>query len=309
MLFFLYGADNYRSRKKLKEIIESYKKVHKSGLNLKYFGNDDNLNFQDFQDEARQSSMFKEKKLIVLEGVFADSDFKKEFLKKGKAFIDSEDIIIFYEEKEISKKDSLLVFLKKHAKCQDFESLTSQQLKRWVKKELKELGAVINNEALDTLVMFVDNNLWRMANEIKKLASFKDGKEIDLKDVKLLVKPKIEPAIFKTIDAIASKDKKRALRLIKEHLEKGDSPFYLFSMINFQFRNLLIVKDLLEKNLSPFNLSDLHPFVVQKSSFLARKFNISELKKIYQKIFEIDLGIKTGKIESGAALELLITGI
>ncbi|XOA42678.1 MAG: DNA polymerase III subunit delta [Candidatus Nealsonbacteria bacterium] len=308
MIIFLYGPDTYRSRQKLSEIIKRYNKLHKSGLNLKYF-DCSKLNFQDFYDNTRQSSMFKEKKMIILTNSFSSTEFKEKFMEKEKFFVDSKNIIVFYVENQISKKDPLFTFLKKHAEAQEFKFLQGINLKNWVKKEFEKLEAKIEDRALDKLIFFVDNNLWQMANEIKKLSTFKTGEEIKAGDVELLVKPKIESDIFKTIDAIASKDKKKALNLLKAHLEKGDSPFYLFSMINFQFRNLLIIKDLIIKNLSPFTLTDLHPFVVKKSYLLAKKFEISELKKIYQKIFEVDLAVKTGKIGPEAALELLIAEI
>ena len=69
-----------------------------------------------------------------------------------------------------------------------------------------------------------------------------------------------------------------------------------------QFRNLLIIKQ------SPKN-SGLHPFVVQKSSYLCNQFSIEQLKKIYQKIFQVDSDIKTGKIEPELALDLLLSEI
>lgn len=306
MIIFLYGPDTYRSRQKLSEIIKGYQKIRKSGLNLKYLDGN-RLIFSDFYDETKQISIFKEKKLIILTNVFSNTEFKKKFLEKAKVFVNSENILVFYEENEIPKKDSLLVFLKKQAKSQRFELLKGESLKKWTRMEFKNLGAKIDNQALDKIVAFVDNNLWQMVNEISKLVSFKDGQEIREKDIELLVRPKIEPNIFKTIDAIASRDKKRALSLLKSHLEKGDSPFYLFSMINFQFRNLLVIKDLIERNLSPFGSTKLHPFVVKKSCALSRKFEILELKKIYQKIFRVDLNVKTGRIGPEAALDLLIT--
>ncbi len=308
MIIFLYGSDTYRSRQKLNEIIERYKEIHKSGLNLKYL-QAANLSFQDFKDEIRQASMFRETKLIVLMDAFSNPEFKKSFIKKGRVFVDSEDTVLFYEQNQISEKDSLLVFLKKYAKAQEFKILEGKRLKVWLRKEFEKLGAKIGDGALQKLIDFVDNNPWQMINEVKKLTSFKSGQEIKVKDVELLVKPKIESDIFKTIDAIASKDKKTACKLLRLHLKGGDNPFYLFSMINFQFRNILIVKDLIMRNLSPFSLSNLHPFVVKKSCNLCRKFGISELKKIYQKIFEVDLSVKTGKIEPETALDLLITEI
>jgi len=308
MIIFLYGQDTYGSRQKLSEIIKEYKKVYKSGLNLNYL-NCAKLKFQEFNDEIRQTSMFKEKRMIVLTDSFSNNEFKEKFRKQEKIFINSKNIIIFYEEGQVSKKDSFFTFLKKQAKTQEFKPLKGVSLKNWVKKEFKALRAKIEDRALDKLIFFVDNNLWQMANEIKKLSTFKSDKEIKVSDVELLIRPKIESDIFKTIGAIASRDKKRALGLLKAHLKKGDSPLYLFSMINFQFRNLLIIKDLIMRNFSPFNSTDLHPFVVRKSLFLVRKFKVSELKKIYQKIFEVDLAIKTGKIDPEAALELLIAEI
>jgi DNA polymerase-3 subunit delta len=316
MLLFLYGPDTYRSRKKLNEIIEHYKKIHKSGLNLKHLDGK-KLDFQDLKDQFRSVSMFSEKKLIILEEAFTNQNFKENFLKNSKKFVDSKDIILFYETKETPRSDPLFKFLKKYAKSQEFKLLEGKNLKDWVKKEIENYKVKINPIALEKLTDYVGNDLWQMENEIKKLVVYKTGHNqvttvtkvcrVNLEDVELLVKPKIETDIFKTIDAIAEKNKKRALKFIKAHLEKGDSPFYLFSMINFQFRNLLIIKDLMERNLSPYSLNHLHPYVIKKSISLLEKFSFSELKKIYQKIFQLDLDVKTGKIEPEMALDLLIT--
>jgi len=306
MLIFLYGQDTYRSRQKLNEIINHYKKIHKSGLNLKYFDGK-NLSFQDFKDEIRSVSMFAEKKLAVLKNTFLNKNFKENFLRDSKEFAESKNIVLFYEEEEFSG-DKLFKFLKKHAKSQEFKPLQSQKLKNWVKKGFDDYGIEIREEALEKLINFVGSDLWQMANEIKKLVSYKlkcPNPEISQRDIELLVKPKIETDIFKTIDAIASKNKKQALDLIHKHLERGDTPLYLLSMINFQFRNLLIVKS------SRFGYEKLkmHPYVIQKSTQQARKFNFEELKKIYQKIFQVDLSIKTGKVEPETALDLFIAEI
>lgn len=308
MIIFLYGQDNYRSKRKLKELIEHYRKIHKSGLSLKYL-DIQKLSFKELEDELKQTSIFKEKKLLVLMNVFSNIEFKKIFVKKGKKFIDSENTLLFYEPDKVDKRDALGKFLNKHAKSQEFQLLEGLKLRNWLKKEFQERKAKIKEQALDKFITFVDNDPWQMINEVQKLAHFKNGKEIEVKDIELLIRPKITLDIFKTIEAIASKDKKRALKLLRNHLKKGDNPFYLFSMINYQFRNLLIIKDLLVRNLSPYSSTGLHPFVVKKSCDLARKFDFSELKKIYQRLLRVDLSIKTGKSDPEAALDLLITEI
>jgi len=331
MIIFLYGPDTYRSRQKLNEIIENYKKAHQSGLNLRYFEGED-LNFEEIQNEIQQTSIIAGKKMLILKNVFSDIDFKEKFLKNSKNFInypseakggdegkpegvnfiDSKDLILFYEEKEIPKTDSLLKFLKKSGKSQEFKLLEGQNLKNWIKKEIERYGEKADPEAVGKLAEFVGNDTWRLSNEIQKLASFKNGKDIQAKDVDLLVKPEIDNNIFRTIDAIAVKNKKKALELLHKHLEKGDPPLYLLNMINFQFRNLLMIKELIEKNQPYYSIlrkTQLKPFVMGKSYQQAQRFSLPELKKIYQKIFKADINIKTGRIDPETVLDLLITEI
>ena len=311
MTILLYGLDTYRSRQKLNEIIENYKKVRKSGLNLRFFDGKE-LDFEDFLDEAQSFSMFAEKKLIILKDIFSNQEFKEKFLKDYKKFVNSHDIILFYEEGEVLESDRLFKLLKKSGELQEFRPLEGASLKNWIKKEIEKYGTKANPETISRLTEFVGSDTWRLSNEIQKLASFRGGKEIQAKDVELLVKPEIDNNIFKTIDAIALKNKKKALELLHKHLEKGESPLYLLSMINFQFRNLLMIKELVEENQPYYSIlrkTQLKPFVVGKSYQQAQRFGLPELKKIYRKIFQADLDIKTGKMKAETALDLLIVEI
>ncbi len=300
MIIFLYGQDSYRSCRKLKEITGSYKKLHKNSLSLRYFDGG-NLSFQDFRNEIETLSIFREKKLTILKDVFSDKVFQEEFLKEGKRLANSENIILIYEKKEVDSRSSFFKFLKKNSKFQEFVPLEGQQLKNWAIKEFKKYQTQIEPRALDILISFSGNNLWQMSNEIKKLVNYKNREIIKAEDVELLVRPRIEADIFKTIDFIALKNKKKALELLHKHLEKGDAPLYLLTMINFQLRNLLTLK-------SGARLR-AHPYVIKKTAQQVRNFSLAELKKIYQKIFQADLNIKTGKISPETALDLLIAGI
>lgn len=318
MIIFLYGKDTYRLQQKLKEIEERYKKIHQDGLNFEKL-NVEQTNFQEFWDKLQQTSMFIKKKLFFLENLFSNQKFKEGFLKKIKDIADSQDIIVVFEKKELAKSDKLFKGLKKYSKFQEFKVLEGQELRNWTRNEFKKQGVKINSPALTNLVNFVGSDLWRLSNEIKKLSFFKcstivsDLKtEVNTEDVKLLVKPKIEAVIFETIDALAQKQKKKALQLVQKHLERGDSPLYLLKMINFQFRNLLIARDLKEtgKTLNDLlRLNIFHPYVAKKSWLAVQGFTLNQLKEIYQRIFEVDLAIKTGKIEPEEGIKMLIAQI
>jgi len=311
MLIFLYGQDNFRSQKKLQELIEGYKTSHKKGLSLSYFSGE-NFNFKDLLNETEINSIFKEKKLLVLKNVFSNKKFKDDFLEHGEKIAKSDAIVLFHEGEEIDKRDRLLKFLKEHAKSQEFELLNGEKLVSWVDKKIKNYGAAIEPGALKKLIAYVGNDLWRMENEVIKLINYVKNKKIQEEDVDLLVRPKIENDIFETINSLAEKKKDKALFLLHRHLSKGDSPLYLLSMINFQFRNLLVIRDLIDKKAPYYEIpkrSGLHPFVVKKTYPAAQKFSLSQLKKIYQNIFQIDLSVKTGKIDPEMALDLLVSGL
>jgi DNA polymerase-3 subunit delta len=320
MIIFLYGQDSYRSKEKLNEIIDGYKKIHKNGFNLRCIDADDKNEssglgreiFEILKNETNTLSMFKEKKLIILKNSLDKLREEDRFLKHLEGIKDSDDLLLIYEEKDADQRTSAFKFFKKNAKCQQFSFLEGEKLRKWVKDELSKLKTEISPQALERLIIFVGNDLWQMTNEIKKLVNFKSGGKIEEKDVDLLVKPKIENDIFKTIDAIALRNKKLALSLIHKHLSEGDSPLYLLSMINYQFRNLLMIKDLVEKRRqyqSIAKITKIHPYVVSKSWDQVGKFTLAELKKIYRKIFEVDLAMKTGKIDQKTGLDLFIAEI
>ena len=242
-------------------------------------------------------------------------EFRTEFLKESKrlnAGTNKSSMAEAIDAKSDFLTADLLKFFKNKGEVYKFDFLKATALKDWVKKQFSDLGAKIDSSALTFLVNSTGSDLWRISAEIKKLVAYTGkNKTIKEKDVELLVKPEIEAAIFKTIDAIAAKDKKTALNLLYKHLEKGDSPFYLLTMINFQFRNLLLVKDFETMSLPKITaaLKSMHPFVVRKSLWLAEKFTMQELEKIYVKLFQMDLAVKTGKIKPEMALELFIADI
>lgn len=316
MIFFFYGRDTYRSKKKLNEVIEKYGDARKDEANLKIFDFKGTMGvarsfFRDFEDAVCHAPLFRSRKLVILKNTFLDKEFQEKFLKSSDFFLGLEDTILFYEERSIDKKaGKLFEFLKTRARSQEFAPLKGQKLKEWVKKEFAIHQTEIEAGALDELACNNNDDLWRLSNEIKKIACYKNGEKITKKDIEILINSNAESNIFKTVEAIAERDKKTALRLLHKHLEKGDAPSYLLSMVVYQFRNLLIVKRLLETRKSrPAILkeSGLHPYVFNRICSRAQCFTLRELKEIYQKIFQVELSVVTGKMDPVIALDLLVS--
>jgi len=310
MIIFLFGKDTYRSRQRLKEIVRERKENSQNNLDLTFLEGG-SLNYRDLKDRLQQRSMFSNERLVVIKNSLSNKEFRDDFLKESEKWEETKNTILFYEEGS-PNKTKLLKFLKKESdECKEFKLLKGKELRKWTRKTFEEKGVKIKRKALSTFTEFVGNDLWRASNEIDKLSSYKE-KLVKESDVRKMVNPKIEPEIFKTIDALVEKNKKKALKLIYNHMDEGNSPLYLLHMINYQVRNLLVVKDLKEKGRSYSEIqkeADLHPYVVKKSFRQAKKFSLSRIKKIYHRIFEADLAIKTGKKEPEAAIEFLVAQI
>ena len=305
MIFFLYGPDTYRLQQKAKEIESQYLKVNQGVLNLEKFDAGD-IAFENFWETLSQRSMFIQKKLFFVENIFTADKFADKFAKKIKDIVQSADITVILERKNPPAKHPLFKALLKQSQVQEFKKLDNVRLRGWIKKQLFHYGAIIDESALNCLLLFAGDDLWRLSNELKKLASYR--KDIREENIKLLVKPKIETEIFQTIDALAERNNALSLRLLQKHLNKGENPFYVFSMFVYQFRNSMAVKS---ANGDPNRLRQLklHPFVLKKTNAQASRFSLSELKNQYQKIFNMDLAMKTGKISTEDGLRMLIAEI
>ena len=310
MIILLYGEDTFRLRQKLIEVIEEYKAKHKTGLNLARF-EENNLDFDKIKEKIESVSMFDEKKLIILENALKNKIFSEEFLKyikKNKIKDDQNIIVVIYQEGKLTRPS----LTRQVSMFEEFKLLSDNDLINWLKKQASENKANISQGALRKLVTYIGSDLWQLNNELNKLMSYKVGQSINEDDIDLLVKSKIDTDIFKTLDALAKRDKKTAFRLLHEHLEQGENEIYLFSMFVYQIRVLLKLKDLIEKGTPFYNLpklSGLHPFVVKKSSEQLKNFGFEQLKGIYKYLLKIELGLKKGRLDGSAALDLLVAEI
>jgi len=316
MIIFLYGSDSYRSKKKLNEITAHYKKIHKSGMSFNVINADD-ASFEYFYKTINTVSMFGEKKLVVARdflsgGVINSKDFSEKFISwEGKEHLASrEDVIcVFYEELP-DKKNLLFAWLTQNSQSQEFGTLKGQRLQGWVQKFIKQENIKITQSALSRLVTHCEGDLWVFDSEIKKLKHYSYHNTISDRDLDIFLLQKPQTHIFSLVDATIEKNRSLALRLLHGHLEAGDNGQFLFSMVCNQFRNIAQVKSFLQRG--EYNIpkiareTGIHPYVTRKSAEQAKRFDRAQIEKIYNKIVDLDINIKTGVIDARQGLESLI---
>lgn len=310
MLLLLYGEESFLRSRKLQEIQERHLVLHARKSYVRVF---DCLraDTQEILQEVRGASLFQEKKLLILEDPFARPDMKRMIEEYKDEMTKASHILVFSQEGDFEEKDPLFLFLKAHGKAQEFPHLSERGLASWISQEFLRYGVNILPEVQNVLINAVGNDLWRLSNEIAKLATYGKGHALTRRDVEELVDPVVESEIFATIDAIAARNKKQALALLVEHEKQGDPVLRILSTLGFQFRALLAVKEMTDRAFSYNDVvkrTKLHPYVVKKAWEAAKNFSLEELKKGLRRIFDIELGVKTGSMEPSRALSWFVLG-
>ncbi len=312
MIIFLYGKDSYRISQKVREIVKGYETKNPSGFNLAKLDLVENK-LEEFFESAKSSSFIPEKKLIILKNILkADSEALLEFLK-AQNLNKNDDVILLGISFEDSGKDKLFEYLtKKPNQSQNFKPMKEYEIKSWTRQFSNSMELDLTGEALDFLISNCNADLWRIDSEIRKLADYSAGSEISPKGgkIKVISKSQVEELVmlnsdykvFSLTDALAKKDKKKAIKALYGIMENDGKPTELLGLLAWQVRNLLRFK------LNPDKSSDLklHPFVLGKVKESAKLFSISELSAILSKIINLDLAFKTGNFDEKTALSILI---
>ncbi len=325
MIIFLYGEDSFRSGLKLKALREKFLISHPWASGLTVFDFSEKGRKEKILSEMVSFSLFSSKRLLIVKNLCQKGSKEEQeeilkYLKKNRSHLEAERnlVVVFFEEGVLPKNHPLSSFLLSgsgEAKKQEFKKLQGKKLEQWILVRARELGLKqsFSQKALEKLVIFCGSETRILENEIRKLINFCEGRIIQEQDVAALVKASLESNIFAIVDAVGARQKKQALSLLHQSLQLGSDPFYLFSMLVYQFRNMLRVSDFRENFGYPeseiIRHSKLHPFVVKKCLSQTKTLSFEKLAKLYQVLGKLDAKMKTGKIKPELALDMFIGGI
>lgn len=177
---------------------------------------------------------------------------------------------------------------------------------KWAIARARHHGGEIEPQAAQLLANYVADDP-RLANqELRKLLDYVDrGRPVFIEDVERLTPLYGQSDVFAMVDAVGSRDVRRALAHLHDLL-RDEEPRYAFAMIVRQFRLLIQAKEAFEAGLDPVQAMSEHPFVIEKAARQARNFSLPHLERIYGQLYELDVDSKTGKALLRPALDDLI---
>jgi DNA polymerase-3 subunit delta len=253
-----------------------------------------------------------ERRLVVVHDLLKNMRAGKErdelraYLERVPATCD----LAFVEADDVDKRSSIFTYLKKAGQLLEFPRLEGSELTRWLGERAKALQVRLEPAAAQRLVLFVGSETRALANELAKLAAYAGtGGRITAQAVDLLVQDEQEQNLFAFIDELSARRRGAALAGVRRLIDDGQAATYILFMVARQLRILLGVKELAAQRLRPDDIAarlGQKPFVVRKALEQARGFSDDELRRLHDRVLELDHKSKTGKIDAETGLELLV---
>jgi len=315
-LYLFTGEETFLLHQQVQAWKESFKKRYENDLNLAVLDGEE-VPEADMISQIETMPFLAEKRLIFIENLpeaakssAKDSDESPEeegektdnqrlidYLGK----IPETSVVVFVQPKPDRRK-SLYKKIVQLGDVKEFKSLSASVLIAWIVRQAKAYNASISPKVAEHLAGLVGENLWRLDQELKKLAAFMEGKAISREAIDQLVIPSLEANVFHLTDALGAKDHREAIRNLHQTVAAGENLRQIFYMIVRQFRLLFQVAGYLQSypNATAQSLAaslKMHPFVARNTMGQAKHFRMSELKAAYQKLLDIDLAMKTSKIQ------------
>lgn len=175
-------------------------------------------------------------------------------------------------------------------------------LERWVGEQFKQRSTPADPEACRLLVELVGDDLYDLAAEIDKVATWAAGERITEAEIELLVTARAESPAFLLTDAWGARDVAAVLRASERMLERtGDPrsrtiPRVVGALTNHVGRLRAVQRldaDGVEAKEAASRLK-LHPFYVRKLYAQARNYSVDELRTATVRLAELDHALKGG---------------
>jgi DNA polymerase-3 subunit delta len=219
-------------------------------------------------------------------------------------------MLVVLVDDEVEAASPLAQAATRHGTVRHFPELKGSQVESWLLRRAQTLGVRLAPDAAHTLAASAGPQLRPLANELDKLATYVGAQgAITAQDVQLLSAATQPANRFELADALARKDRTRALALVHDQLEAGESALAIIGQIAYQTRSLIQVKALSERGMRGGQIAQtvgMSPYIVEKSVALARQFTFAQLVATHRALLEMDSALKLSKLTPEMALDLLV---
>jgi DNA polymerase III subunit delta len=178
----------------------------------------------------------------------------------------------------------------------------ARAIHRWIAEQFKLHGAKADAEACRRLAELVGDDLYELAGEVEKLATWAAGDEVSDADVDLLVAPRAESPPWNLTDAWGARDVGGVLRAAERMLDRTGDPVSrtiprLVGSLTNHVRRARAAHRLEAQGLSAGDAAGklgMKPYPAQKLFAQVRNYSAEELDAALIRLAQLDHALKGG---------------
>lgn len=215
---------------------------------------------------------------------------------------------VVFVEREVDKRNKLYKWMNKNGCVTECLPQNEAMLRKWIAGYVKKEGKTISGGAAERLMERSGTDMELLNNELDKLIGYVGKREnIEPEDVDAICSGLAVSRIFDMIDAVAVKEKDKALRLYSDLLANKEAPMSILYLFTRHLNILLQLKECRGLGLSRGELAKkigIPPFTVAKYGKQAELFSREKLLFMLENRLELEESFKTGKISDQLAVEM-----
>ena len=273
---------------------------------------------EDILLEAGYFSMFGEEKFIIVRNAnfFGSGKINEKELELLINYLENPNpltSLIFICNEKIDMRKKITKLIKEKFEVILLPNLKFYEIENKIEKYFQEHQYRIDKETVKYIVANSLNNYDLVMGEVQKIILYYNKPcYVKKEDVEKIVSRSINTNNFLFVDALVEGNLEQSLNLLQDLKIMKVEPTILLTLVARDIRIMLNIKKLLEQNKREYEiLNELKLMDWQLEKYLKKAFSykIKELEEWLVKLEELDLKIKSGKLDKYYALELLILDI
>ncbi|MEA5112819.1 MAG: DNA polymerase III subunit delta [Geobacteraceae bacterium] len=307
-LLYFHGDEPYLMEKAVRRLLDTLVPPDLRDFNLEVFYGNENSGGQ-IVEAAATLPMFAEWRVVLVKKADALPAASLEDLARYIENPSPSTCLVFLAEK-IDQRKKFFTEFKKRGELVECKRLYENQLGAFIKAEAAARGKRIESAAAEMLVYLVGNNLQELVSEVEKAVLYVGDRDmVTAPDIREIASDTRVNSVFELADSLGEKKIDRALRSLDTLIEGGEAPLLVLAMITRHYRQLWKVRELLDRKTPTRDISKeagINPYFLQGIIPQARNYEPGELRRLFEKIFQADLALKTGRVKPRIVLERLL---
>lgn len=294
MIYLFFGENSFEVEQRVKALVAGF------DGDVEKFDSEE-LAPENLPDLLAGVTLFSTKRLVIIKNASQNKALWAAFGEWFEKGVENDVVLV---ESSLDKRTKTYKWLEKNAKVQGSQELKAFEAVKWLQATF---GAELDRVVAEFLVEYVGTDQWRLEHEVEKLKL--SGKKPTRELIEAIVEPTPQATAFELLDA-AFQGRAEDLERIYEVVSRQEEAQKFFGLIASQVYALAVAVHMSGKPSSQVTKeTGLHPFVLQKTTSLARQMSKKQLQELVERLTELDANLKSRGVDAWVQIRSFLNSL